>query len=233
MKNYLKLSSLSTAIGRIIPSCACKSTGKKTQKEGAFVVLNSDNDYGFYVKRLAREVEALGLSEIPKILRRTSLKNIETGNLIVFGDATGSVDYDFRVEADAHNLDHLDGRRFKAYDIINDFDKIIKRLKTYSSVNEDEVDYVVVEERKAPKCKTIDVVINANVYAKRPKYQVNIAVLRPKLSEQKVTVFDNWVKVGYNQYDIYCNLFGDKFIYVEGVKFFIHKDRYGNEYLTK
>jgi hypothetical protein len=234
MKNYLSLSNLTTSVKRIVPSISCKCAGKKTKKENAFVVLNSDNDYGFYMRRLAKELERYPeLSEIPKILRTRSLKNIETGNLIVFGDATGGIDYDYRVEKDAKNLDHLDGRRFKAYDIINDFDKVIKKLKAYADDNNSADEIYLAVGKKAKKVETFDVEINVNVHKGHPIYRANIAVLRPEILAQKVTVFNNWVKVGYNQYDIYCDLFGNEFIYVDGVKFFVEQDRYGRKYLAK
>lgn len=236
MKNYLSLSNLTTAVKRIVPSISCKTKSKKSsKKENAFVVLNSDNDYGFYIQRLAREIEKYPeLREIPKVLRTRSLKKIQTGNLIVFGDASGNVDYDYRVVKDARLLDHLDGRRFKAYDIINDFGTIVKKLKEYAYNNEPATEVICyVAETKKPKVKTFDVEINVQAHVKHPKYRANIAILRSEVLQQKVTVFDNWVKVGYNQYDIYADMFGNEMIYVDGNKFFVRKDRYGNGYLSK
>jgi hypothetical protein len=117
---------------------------------------------------------------------------------------------------------------------MNDFGKIIKKLKAYVNDNvcSDEEEYIIIEE-KEPKTKTFNVEINIGVPKRSPKYRANIAVLRPEIQAEKVTVFNNWVKVGYNQYDIYLDLFGNEFIYVEGEKFFINKDRYGRKYLVK
>jgi hypothetical protein len=237
MKNYLSLSNLSAAVTRIVPCISSKPAKRKTRKENAFVVLNSDNDYGFYVRRLAREISKYPeLREIPKSLRRKSFKAIETGNLIVFGDCNGSTDYDFRIEEEARNLDHLDGRRFKAYDIINDFDKVLKKLKAYASDNdnldEEEGHTCCGKKKSKSEVETIDININVNTHAKPAKYTHNIAILRNEVLEEKVTVFNNWVKVGYNQYDIYCDLFGNEFIYINGQKFGIEKDRRGKKYLV-
>lgn len=228
MKNYLKLSSLSEAITRIIPS-EFKSNAKKVKKELPFVVLNSDNDYGFYVKRLVRELQRYDLIEQPKVLRKKSLKNIESGDIIVFGDNLGSIDYDYRVETNARNLDHLDGRTFKAYDLINDFDKVIKRLRKYVAENSEE--HLLVKDNDDSVSVT-NIEVEVNVSAKRPKYVTPVALLLNKVSEEKVTIFDNWVKIGYNQYDIYVDLFGREFIYVDGRKFQIEEDRLGRKYLT-
>jgi len=238
MKNYLRLSKFATKVSRIIPAITGKVCGKQTKKENAFVILNSDNDYGFYIQRLVRELKKYPeLIEIPKVLRKANLRNIETGNLIVFGDATGSTNFDYRVVRDARELDHLDGRRFKAYDIINDFDKIVKKVRAYADDNIDnENDYefsdydVFVKNRKKdrkPKtCRTVEINIDCNIGQRTPKYKTHSF-------EENYTIFDNWVKVGYNQYDIYVDLFGNQFIYINGAKLFVNKDRYGKRYLTK
>ena len=172
------------------------------------------------------------------MLRKASLRNIETGNLIVFGDATGKVDYDYRVVRNAHELDHLDGRRFKAYDIINDFDKIIKKLKAYAYDNIDNdycfSDYdIIVERERKPKTRNIEINIDCNVKRRTPRHVTNLSLLRAEAGDEKVTIFDNWVKVGYNQYDVYVDLFGREIVYIHGAKFFIEEDRLGRKYLTK
>lgn len=230
MKNYLSLSNLSEKFTQIIP-CVQSKKAKKVKKSLPFVILNSDNDYGFYVRRLVKEIQKNSeLLEQPKILRKKSLKNIETGDLIVFGDNLGNVEYDYRIETDPKNLDHLDGRSFKVYDIINDFDKVIKRLKKYVAENKGE--YVFVEEEETYG-RIAEINIDVNVHQKAPKVTTPIAILRNAVCEEKVTIFDNWVKVGYNQYDIYVDLFGREIVYIDGNKFFVQEDRFGRKYLSK
>ena len=231
MKNYLRLSNFTETVSRILPMTHSSKT-KKVAKAMPFVVLNSDADYGFYVARLAKEINKLGLTEQPKVLRCKSLKNIEEGNLIVFGDTIGSVDYDYRVETDSRKLDHLDGRKFKAYDLKSDFDKVIKRLKKYSSENSE--DYLlVVEDDDNSEVSVNEININVNLHNKRPLSVTPISFIHEAISEEKVHIFDNWVKIGYNQFDIYVDWFGKEFIYVDGNKFWIKEDRHGRKYLTK
>lgn len=238
MKNYLSVSNLSTAISRIVP-CLSEKKERKVKKVVPFVVLNSDNDYGFYVKRLVREISKYPeLREQPKILRHKALKSIETGDLIVFGDAVGNIDYDYRVETNAKNLDHLDGRKFKVYDLINDFTEVLKRLRKYVEENSGEetrfecssegIRRIKYEERTSP----VRIEIELNVQKKRPSYVSPFLVVREKDCNEKVTIFDNWVKVGYNQYDIYVDLFGREIVYIKGQKFFIATDRFGRRYLN-
>lgn len=231
MKNYLKLSSVSEIFTNIIP-LSSYGKGKTTSKEKPFVILNTDLDNGLYIRRLVEQIKNYEvLNEQPKVLRKRSLKNIKTGDLILFGDMLGSVNYDYRVETDAKSLDHIDGRRFKVYDLITDFTKVIKRLEKYVEEN-----YLsgkvldIFEDEEDVKVTNIN--INVNTLNRRPSYVTPIAILKPVVKEEKVTIFDNWVKIGYNQYDIMCNLFGDEFIYVSGNKYFIKSDRFGRKYLT-
>jgi hypothetical protein len=238
MRNYLKLSNLSEVITRIIPGINVNKE-RKLSKEMPFVVLNSDSDYGFYMQRLVKQLNKFGLEEQPKILRKRSLKNIESGDLIVFGDVLGSNDFDYRVETNPRNLDNLDGRKFKAYDLIADWSKIMKRLEKYASENySDEDEYILVEEKKNKKVPAhaksyINFLYDAGVLnTEHLSYEVPSFHLHNAVSEQKVTIFNNWVKIGYNQYTIFCNLLGQEFIYVKGNKLYIKKDRLGRKYLV-
>jgi hypothetical protein len=231
MKNYLSLSNLSQTFTQIVP-CLQSKKAKKVKKSLPFVVLNSDNDYGFYMRRLVKEIKKYAeLTEQPKILRKKSLKNIETGDLLVFGDCLGNVGYDYRVETNHRSLDHLDGRSFKVYDIINDFDKVIKRLKKYVAENNGE--FLLVEDNDEPEVRVTEIQIDVNVHKRSPKSVIPIAILRNDVCEEKVTIFDNWVKVGYNQYDIYVDLFGREIVYIDGSKFYVKEDRFGRKYLSK
>lgn len=231
MKQYLKLSSLSDAITAIIPFKNSKKAAK-VKKEFSFVVLNSDNDYGFYVKRFVKEINRFQqLVEQPKALRVCSLKNIKTGDLIVFGDCLGNIDYDYRVELDPRELDHLDGRSVKVYDLISDFQKIIRRLHNYVEANETKK--VVYKRKPKQEKEVVDIEINLNLTRRYPKSKVPYAILTNHLcTEEKVTIFHNWVKVGYNQYDIFVDFNGREYVYIDGHKFQIKEDRWGRRYLS-
>lgn len=229
MKNYLSLSNLSEKITQIVP-CVKSKFSSKVKKAFPFVILNTDHDNGFYVKRLIKEIKKYSeLTEMPKVLRKKSLKNIETHDLIVFGDNLGTINYDYRVETNPNSLDHLDGRVFKVYDIKEDFDKILKRLKKYVNENNNNELYLVEEE----DVKVSEVIISVNEVKHTPKVRIPLAILRNNVSQEKVTIFDSWVKVGYNQYDIFVDLLGNEVVYIDGHKFYIKEDRFGRRYLSK
>lgn len=229
MKNYLKLSELSETVTRIIP-CLKNKQKKQLNKKLPFVVLNTDDDYGLYVRRLVEEIKRLDLVQQPKVLRKKSIKNIERMDLIVFGDAKGNLDYDYRVETNAEALDHLDGRIFKVYDITTDFHKVIKRLRSYASENEGNEEVVIVKERSVP---VTEIDIDVTIHERKPRKQIPILLIKNKVKEEKVTIFDNWVKVGYNQYDIYVDLNGRERVYIDGVRYFIEQDHFGRKYLSE
>lgn len=228
MKNYLILSELAETFTKVIfrnSKPERKNEKVHSEKEYPFVVLNTDNDYGFYVRCLVKEIQKLGtLTQIPKPFRVKSLKNINTGDLIVFGDSNGLLDYDYRVETNAKKLEHLDGRKWKAYDLVNDYEKVVKRLRKYAQANFGSVDESDTE---------IEINVNVNVPTDTTSYKTIIGVAYPRISKEKVTIFDNWVKIGYNQYDIFVDLLGNEMIYVDGYKFFIKEDRFGRKYLSQ
>jgi hypothetical protein len=52
-------------------------------------------------------------------------------------------------------------------------------------------------------------------------------------SVEKVTIFENFVKIGFNTYDIWVDLCGNEFIiHPEVGKLYVKKDRYGRQYLA-
>lgn len=225
MKNYLILSESLETFARVIGLKPNSESKKTKEKEYPFVVLNTDNDYGFYVRRLVEEIKSVGeLSQIPKVLRIKSLKEIKTGDLIVFGDSNGLIDYDFRIETNAKRLEHLDGRKYKVYDLIKDFNKVIDRLHKYAEAN---FNLGSKEETE------VEINVNVNVPLDRTNYKSIVGVSYPYVNKEKVTIFDNWVKIGYNQYDIFVDLFGNEMIYVDGYKFFVKEDRFGRKYLSQ
>jgi hypothetical protein len=132
-------------------------------------------------------------------------------------------------------LNALMGRDVKVYDLVEDYDRIIRRLVTYCKNNgikrkclyrDDDINIRVKLVTDEPKkkcfcpCKKAEKVL-VNVYRK------------PDLKVEKITVHANWVKIGYNQYDIFVDLLGNEFIELEdGDKLFVKEDRFGRRYLA-
>ena len=211
---------ISQNISRIIP-CLSKD---KQRKENPFVVVNTDNGYGYYVRELVRLAKSYGLTEQSGTFSQRSVRNINTSDIIIFGDAPAFCDFDYRVETDLEVISKLDGRRFKVYGIVDDFKRVKKRLREYALNNN------LVSE-KQPRSEGVSLRLNVNV--QRPTVKL-LAVKEPALQMEKVTVHNNWVKVGYRQYDIYVDLFGNEFIKLEdGTKFWVKENRWGQRFLAQ
>lgn len=206
-------------------------------KKNPFIIVNTDNDRGLYIKKLEQEIAKY------KNLRssdgETKFHDIESSNLIVFGD---NLKFDYRIEMNYVTLNSLMGRDVKVYDIVEDYSKIVRRLATYCKNNgvkrlckyRDE-DFnirlnLVVEE---PKKKVIcPLAYGCCVAPATQKTLVNV-YSKPDVKVEKITVHANWVKIGYNQYDIYVDLFGREFITLEdGDKLFVNTDRFGRRFLA-
>ena len=105
------------------------------KKARSFVVVNTDDDNGIYIRRIIKEAKRFGLIEAPKPLREKSVKNIKTSEYIIFGDAPKRYSYDYRVETDVEIVEELDARVFKVFDAVDDFHKILNRVRDYAIAN--------------------------------------------------------------------------------------------------
>lgn len=216
---------------------------QRTPNRPSMVILNSDDDYGLYMKELNRIFREIGMVEQNKLFREKSITGIDTGDFIVVGEETPYYDYDFRVTSDQEELGDLDGRKFKAYDLIDDWHTILNKLQRYGKFT---VNRSVFDKRRS--CR-----FEENRYEERfvrpsildltvreePSFQRTCTkkveyteVFRPAYREEKATIFDNWVKVGYRQFDIFYDMFGQEHIDLDGKKLYIKKDRYGRKYLA-
>jgi len=230
MNLYLNLSDQA----KRIVSCVNKNTNKKP----AMVILNTDNDYGKYPKALNKLLNDLGLVERSKFFREKRLSSIETGDFIIIGEDNAYEDFDFQVIEDQRTIEELDGRKFrKVYDIIDDWTTIVKKLASYERYNTSRIvnRYQQVEPDLSFRRPTgIDVVGTAETTTVS-RTKVNFAATyRPQTRNEKVTIFENWVKVGMKQYDIYVNLIGEEFIKLDtGQKLYVVADNYGRKFLVK
>jgi len=108
---------------------------KRKKKSSPFVVVNTDEDNGIYVRRIIKEAKLLGLMEAPKLFRGKSVRSIRTGDFIIFGDAPKRYSYDYRVETDVEVVEEFDARVCKVFDAIDDFHKILEKIRDYAVAN--------------------------------------------------------------------------------------------------
>lgn len=204
-------------------------------KKNPFIIVNTDNDHGLYVKKLEKE-----LDKYKNLKGYTDLLDIETNNLIIFGDDDK---FDYRVETNYVTLTSLTGKDVRVYDIVNDFDRIIRRLGTYCKNNgikhkaayrDDLVVNLrvnVVEDK--PRNFTCPLLHGLGIHTVPAKKTLVNVYSKPNVTAEKITVFANWVKIGWNQYDIYVDMCGNEFITLEdGEKLFVKEDRFGRRYLA-
>ena len=248
---------------------------KRFYKEHPFVIVNSDHNFGSYIQALMREIEGYHLTFQQS--RYNNIKKIRTNDFIIFGD---SESFDFRIEIDVDSVEILDNRRYKVFDLVRDFQQILKRLDKYARSNYRKgQNYLFPKRRKSsklPKALSIldipglqprrysqrnkvyyrdeeeydeNIIIDINVtdedrefthaprkkkYGKtRSSYWAHPYPYDTDDFDEKVTVHENWVKIGYNQFDIY-KYPGSKeeFITVNGKRLFIREDRFGHRHLA-
>lgn len=230
MKNSFAFLSLSTHIEGIISLPI-----EAKEKKNPFIIVNTDNDRGLYIKALEQEIAKY--KNLKSADGDKKFYDIESKNLIVFGD---SPKFDYRIEMNNITLLSLMGKDVKVYDLVEDYSKIVRRLATYAKNNgvkklsryrnEDfstRMSCICVEEKSKVVCPLL-----RNVCPTTTKVLVNV-YSQPDLSVEKITVHHNWVKIGYRQYDIYVDLFGNETIFLEdGTKMYVKTDRFGRRYLA-
>lgn len=233
MKNNFAFVAFSKTISGII---SLPTTAK--EKKNPFIIVNTDNDHGLYVKKLEKELDKYNSLKLSN--NSDDLCNIETHNLIVFGD---NPKYDYRIEMNEITLTTLTGKDVRVYDIVNDFDRIVRRLSTYCKNNgikrknayrDDYINLRVNVVRDEPKVICPLAARKYRVYEepKVTKTLVNV-YSKPNVTTEKITVHSNWVKIGYNQYDILVDMFGNELIKLEdGDTLYVKTDRFGRRYLA-
>ena len=230
MKNNFAFLSLSNTITGVVMLSA-----EVKEKRNPFIIVNTDNNRGLYVRKLEQEIAKY---KNLKSQTRDKLRDIETTNLIVFGD---SPNFDYRIDMNYFTIASLSGKKdLKVYDLVDDFDRIVRRLSTYCSNNgikktsyapATRYSCVCVEE---PKPAPVRCPLFRGQYTAPAVERTLVSVYaKPNVSVEKITVHSNWVKIGYNSYDIYVDLLGNEVIFLEdGEKMYVKTDRFGRRYLT-
>lgn len=206
------------------------------------VILNTDYNYGKYPKALKKLLNDLGLVERSKFFRERPLSSVKTGDFIIIGEDTAYENFDYQVVKGERGIpaaiENLDGRKFRnVFDIIDDWNDIVKKLAGNQTYN---TPRVVNQYQQPYTCQSFQRPIGIDVVGTMEtttisRTKVNFAAkYRPERQEHKVNVFDNWVKIGMKQYDIYVNLVGEEFIKLEtGQKLYVAADTYGRKFLVK
>lgn len=229
-------------MNKIIIQSQSSNIKKSKKRKYPFVVVNKDKFHGKYVKALTREVKKYDeLSKLPGTLK---LKHIHPYQIIVFGDVKCGK-HGYRVVSEQQTqeaLDFIDKRKVKVYDLVEDFDKIIERLETYVEKNTVYhrptrtrnwlTDYFCKPTlRRRPRYNKpreiiVEIETPRNYYDYTPKRR------KPILFYEDVKVHHNWVRIGWNQYDIKKNDTCDRYIKTKQGKFFIEEDCCGQGYLV-
>ena len=236
---------------------------KETEKKKPFVILNTDCNNGLYIRSITSVLKKYNLEEVDKLFQQKGIKNIRTGDIIVVGDCKSAFNYDYRVVPEGCNdqLLNLDGRKFIVYDSVRDYSTILNRVEEYANANifnvapAKQTFCCPLQQQKKRYVAPKQVVCRyANVAPKRRKKPVNVNInvnyddvcpvfaaknvtkykrVSPVSSKEKVTFFDDYVKVGFNQFDIEHDCFQNSYIQ-DGHrnKYYISEDRYGRRFLV-
>jgi len=155
--------------------------------------------------------------------RNKSILKAKAKEIIVFGSSKRN---DFSV-VDAETYDALtEDRRFPIVNLQGDFKKVKKYLKRYAENNYSNkftscycYKYDVVDEDYFCTPTTYSVVVETPPVKKKRKAALGL---------DKVSVHHNFVKVGWDLFDIYVTKFKEEYVKVDGNIYWIERDSYGN-----
>jgi hypothetical protein len=185
-----------------------------SSKNAPFAVLITDTgESKLYIKKFKRLLTKYpGLLEASSRFRRKSLKNAEYLDLIVFGNNSS---FDYIVLE--NELEMLKIQTRKIYQLVEDYDQVVKALEEY------------VEKNNIRKEEDVDIEINLNI-------TIEEAPVKPKkvATYEVVDIFDTFVRVGWDIYEIYVDTYTGKELVKIGNKVFqIKKNLFGQKYLSR
>lgn len=170
-----------------------------------------------YIKSLLKEVAKYPkLQEASKAFwNATSISKAQFGDTIIFGDAPEGFVYDIRVEKDL-NFAQAICKDKRVYDLIGEWSNVKKAISKYYTSN-----YPTKRSTSSP-CVNVTVKVN-----------VNTTPIKRQKSWEKVTIFHNFVKVGFDQFDILVDKKEKKYVIIDDDLFRIKRDIFGNKVLRK
>ena len=218
---------------------------KNTKKRESFIIINNDNAGGVYIHSIANTLVNSGLQQQDLRFGGKCLKNIKLFDAIVVGDCDSTFDYDFRVvkHKNQKSLNKLDGRSFKVYDIVRDYEKVLCKIKAYAKANRIG-EYKYYKSRypfgrrpkvqQIPYCRESAQAFKCPFFEEQPKPVFaarNVSAFHrvdPIRTTEKATFFSDWVKIGMHQFDYEYDCVGNQYI-EDGArnKYYIGEDRYG------
>src|SRR4030042_6975237 len=191
MRNQFSFIQFSDNISRII---SLPDEGK--DKKNPFIIVNTDDDRGLYVKKLEREIAKY--NELIQDDSQRSLRGISTNDLVIFGD---NRKYDYRVDMNYVILNTFRGKKTKVFDMITDFDDIVQELEVYCKLNGVKRRNLVrkygcclgnLRSRFVEEPKKVICPFAARAYEPTRKTLVNV-YSKPDVTVEKITVHSNWV----------------------------------------
>lgn len=221
------------------------------KKRSPFVVLNTDNGYGVYMRAINATMKEKNL--VPSS-RGRKIERIQTNDVLVVGDSDSIFNYDFRVvkSKNIEELASLDSRSFKVYSSVKDLQKIVQHIEKYATQNNlpsfGNVRCFYYEEPKPKKkCRrvylkeeeepTVNIKVNVRqddvIPVFKKKDLCRYKRVYPSNINEKAQIFSDWVKIGMHQFDIEVDTLGNEFIRdARRNRYYIEEDRYGRRFLV-
>jgi hypothetical protein len=152
----------------------------------------------------------INILKTKSVINKTALQNLETGDTVVFTKNEVYVE-----DCVCTNL----GSNITKLSLVKDYSKVEKSIDNFFK----NVFKKVEKPSCCDYCKLQPTCFNTNKDRIYDGQYISI--------EEKVSIMYNFVKVGYEQYDIVelCN--GKKYVTIEDEEFEVKKDRLGNKYL--
>lgn len=203
-----------------------QSTGRK--KHGFGLVVTELGNSMKYLKSLSREIRKYPLlsEQSQEWWGGKKVSKAAFNDAIIFGDAPSNFTYDYRLGT---LNDVQESGVTRIYDLVVDFKRIQSALQKYYTANYGG-DYFYPRHH-IPCCKPARKKRTSSTSVRMTTtVRVNNLVQKRKQSKvNKVTVFNNHVKVGFNQYDIFLtNRKRKEFVMIDGHKFWVKADTLGN-----
>jgi hypothetical protein len=221
--------------GILLLSASAEKKPKASKKSSFGVLVTDPTSSRFIVKELLKEI-----NKYPKLKEQSkyfwakkSVSKVKSGEVVIFGDAPTSFNYDYRIESD---LSHEYSGKIRIYDLVQEFAEVKNALKNYYKANYPaKHGYEILSNCcitntpkpvvRLPKPK-VTVSVEVNIAAKPVKKE-------KKAKWQRVQVFHNYVKVGFDQFDILVDNKGKEYVIIDNELFRIKVDSCGSKYLQE
>ena len=232
------------------------------EKKYPFIVLVTevDNQHLFFLKQVIKNLDLVQGKGHRKLKSVRKGDIIIFGDANIYSDYDFKIISSIN---DYEEIEGLDERKYQVYDLLEDFKVVLERLYKYAKANYqqsflDDSDYydpfvefkqskryVPVRSyvRKKPKKKKFDTIrVKLNVSKDsgsiKKRYLNRIkapALVNNNYFGEKVDINHNWVRIGWNQYDIDYDRGTDEesITLGNGDTLFIEEDRHGRKYLVR